>query len=172
LCELTLGKVSGVFGIKGWLKVRSYTDCPESIFVYPGWTLVSADGTSLAVELEGWKAKGKGLIAKVKGVSDRSAALLLAGAEIRLNARHLPELDEGEFYLYQLQGLRVFNLQQDFLGEISNVLETGANDVLVVSPCPESLDVRERLIPYLSGQTIIEVQLTSGRVLVDWPADY
>lgn len=170
--ELILGKVSGVFGIKGWLKVSSYTDIPEDIFAYPGWTLMLPDGKILSVELQDWKAQGKGLIVKVKGVADRSAAMSLAGAEIRLNARQLPELDEGEFYHYQLEGLRVLNLQQDFLGKISSVLETGANDVLVVIPGSGSVDVRERLIPYLPRQTIIEVQLTSGRVLVDWPTDY
>jgi len=95
-----------------------------------------------------------------------------AGASLATNARsQLPSLKDGEFYWYQLQGLKVIDLQGQLLGQIDHLLETGANDVMVVRPCAGSLDDRERLLPY-TGQCVQSIDLQAAEMRVDWDADF
>ena len=170
--EVILAQITGVLGVKGWLKVRSFSLPLENIFNYTHWRLSLPDGSSQMVELEVGKRHGKGLIAKLKDVADRDLASSLVGAEVSVPSQELPELQEGDYYWYQLESLLVVNTQGVCFGKVSHLMETGANDVLVVKPSAESIDDSERLIPYLPDKTIVDVQLDSGKILVDWDVQY
>ncbi|MCY1450430.1 Ribosome maturation factor RimM [compost metagenome] len=115
--------------------------------------------------------QGNVLVAKLKGLDDREVARTYADFEILVPRSELPELSEGEFYWSQLEGLKVIDQSGQLLGIIDHLLETGANDVMVVKPCAGSLDERERLLPY-TEQCVLAVDLAAGEMRVDWDADF
>lgn len=169
--ELLLGKITSVFGIKGWVKVYSYTDPMENLLDYSEWVL-RHQGQALSVKKTDGRRQGKGLVAKLEGYDTPEAARLLAGAEIRLPQSQLPALPEGEYYWSQLIGLDVFNQQGQWYGCVDYLMETGANDVLVVKPVKGSLDRQERLIPWLLPEVVRQVDLAGKRLEVHWDADF
>lgn len=168
---IVLGKVTSVFGIKGWVKVYSYTDPMENLLAYPKWQLRLQGQSRFIRKLDGRK-HGKGLVAKLEGVDTPEDARLLSGAEILLSRAELPKLPEGDYYWSQLIGLTVVNLQGQVFGKVSNLLETGANDVLVVKGCQGSIDQQERLIPWLLPDVVRQVNLETAQIEVDWDADF
>lgn len=153
---MILGRISGVFGVKGWVKVYSYTQPKESIFTYSPWLI---NGQS--IELENAQTQGKSLVAKLRGYDDRDAVAALVASDIRVES--LPETDEGEYYWTDLIGLSVINLQDEMLGKVVNLLETGAHDVLVLDS--------ERLIPYVDAY-VQNVDVAGGMIRVDWDVDF
>lgn len=166
--QVTLGKIGAVYGIKGWLKIHSFTDEPTAIFEYSPWTLVLG-GNSQLVEVSEWRRHSNGLIAKLTGVNDRNDAQLRVGAEISVQSDLLPELPEGEFYWRDLIGMDVVNTQGYSLGKVTDIMETGSNDVLVVKANrTDAFGKKERLIPYLDEQVIKDVSLDSKQINVDW----
>ncbi|MBB5321523.1 ribosome maturation factor RimM [Marinobacter oulmenensis] len=169
--ETVIGQVTSVFGVKGWLKVYSYTDPREGILNYRHWTLV-LDGKRIPAKLEDGRRQGQGIVIKLKGVDDRDQARAYGGAEIRVATEALPELPEGEFYWHQLEGLEVVTVEGENLGKVHHLMETGSNDVLVVRAATGSVDQRERLIPYLPDQVVKEVDLQSSRMVVDWDPEF
>lgn len=169
--ETVLGRITAVFGIKGWLKVHSYTDPIENILDYRQWVLVH-NGKREAVTVADSKRHGKGLIVLLKGVSDRNQAQTYCGADIAVSSADLPELPEGEYYWHQLEGLEVVTPEGVSFGKVDHLMETGANDVLVVRPAAGSLDERERLIPYLPDQVVTEIDLKNGRMTVNWDPEF
>lgn len=124
------------------------------------------------MELIEGKVQGKYLIARLKGIDDRDQAEALTGAEIWIGTSQLQELDEGEFYWHQLEGLTVVNESGEVFGDVSHLVDTGANDVLIVEATLESLDDRQRLIPYVKDHVIKQVDLNSRRIVVSWDADF
>ena len=170
--ETVLGRVTSVFGVKGWVKVYSYTDPMDNLLDYKGWQLRFPDGRRQQVKLVEGKRHGPGLVARIVGIDDRDQARALCGAEIVVPTSSLPPLPEGEYYWHQLEGLRVETLDGQSLGEVDHLMETGSNDVLVVRADAQSIDDRERLIPYLPGQVIKKVDLAAGRLVVDWDAEF
>lgn len=168
---IVLGKITSVFGIKGWVKVYSYTDPMENLLAYPTWQLRLQGQSKFIRKLDGRK-HGKGLVVKLEGIDTPEDARLLSGAEILLNKTELPTLSEGDYYWSQLIGLKVSNLQGQLLGKVSSLLETGANDVLVVKACQGSFDQQERLIPWLIPNVIRQVNLETAQIDVDWDADF
>ena len=169
--ETVIGRITSVFGVKGWLKVFSYTDPKEGILNYRDWTLV-LDGKRIPAKLEEGRRQGQGIVVRLKGIDDRELARSYGGAEIRVPTELLPELPEGEFYWHQLEGLQVVNQEGQLLGKVDHLLETGSNDVMVVKPCAGSVDQRERLLPYLPGQFVIKVDLETQVMQVDWDAEF
>ncbi len=167
---VVLGKIVSVFGIKGEVKVYSFTEPLDNLLDYRRWTL-RRDGESKQVEVVSGRLHGKVLTAKLKGLDDREVARTYAGYEICVPRSLLPELDQGEYYWYQLEGLMVIDQQGQLLGKIDHLLETGANDVMVVKPCIGSLDDRERLLPYIE-QCVLSIDLAAGEMRVDWDADF
>lgn len=166
-----LGKITSVYGIKGWVKVVSYTDPMENILSFSQW-VATRDGQELALKLENGKRHGKGLIAKLGGYDDREQAASLAGYRIEVDKSLLPALDDGEYYWHQLEGLEVLCADGRLLGKVSHLMETGSNDVLVVRPCKGSLDGRERLIPYVPDEYVKAVSLKDGTMSVDWDPEF
>ena len=169
--EIVVGRVDAPYGLKGWVKVFSFTDPIEAIFDYSPWRLVKRGNTTLVSLVEG-KKQGRGLVALLEGYEDRSRSELLNGAEIRIAKDQLPALSAEEFYWYELEGLVVTNRQGERLGRVDHLMETGANDVLVVKADDTSIDDRERLIPWVEDRVILQVDTDKGEILVDWPADY
>lgn len=171
---IPVGKITTVFGIKGWVKIHSDTQPKENIFKYDPLWLKTRHGVKV-FECDQFQPHGNGLIAHLKGVDDRNAAEQLAGVEIAIDRQQLEPLDSGEYYWSQLIGLRVtthFDDQSKDLGIVKRIVETGANDVLVVVGDQQSIDTRERLIPYVPEQFIVEVNLDSGNILVDWDSEF
>ncbi|WP_068546033.1 ribosome maturation factor RimM [Thalassotalea crassostreae] len=166
--EVILGKIGAVYGIKGWLKIHSYTDDPQAIFDYSPW-VINLGGKKQTVEVSEWRRHNNGLIAKFADISDRNDAQLRVSAEILVSSDALPELPEGDFYWRDLIGMSVVNESGYNLGEVSDIMETGSNDVLVVKANrTDAFGKKERLIPYLEDQVIKNVSLESKQIDVDW----
>jgi 16S rRNA processing protein RimM len=167
---LVIGKIFSVHGVRGEVKVYSFTDPIDNLLDYPSWTL-RRNGEVRQVELASGRLQNKVLVAKLKGLNDREEARLLAGFEICVLRSLLPDLTDGEYYWYQLEGLKVIDQLGQSLGTVHHLLETGANDVMVVKACTGSLDDRERLLPY-TEQCVLAVDLAAGEMRVEWDADF
>ena len=169
--EIRLGSINGTHGLKGWVKVFSYTDPLEAILDYSPWILRKG-GSERGITIKDGQASGKRLIVQVEGVDTRDQAEDLIGYEVHVNVDAMPDLEEGELYWFQLEGMLVENSSGESLGKIAQMLETGANDVMVVDPTEDSIDKQQRLIPYLEGDVVKEVDQEIGVVIVDWDSDY
>jgi len=167
---IVVGKIFSVHGVRGEVKVYSFTDPIENLLSYRNWTLCR-DGSVKQVELVSGRSTQKDLVAKLKGLDDRDEARLLSGYEICISRSLLPNLPVDEYYWYQLVGLKVIDQLGQLFGKIDHLLETGANDVMVVKPCAGSLDDRERLLPY-TEQCVLAIDLGAGEMRVDWDADF
>ncbi len=171
---ISVGRLTGVFGIKGWLKLKSDTEPEEKILQYFPWWLKTRHGVK-AVEIDAHQQHNGGLIVHIVGVDDRDQAADLALVDVAVEKDQLPALEDGEFYWHQLIGLNVvseFNDQQYPLGTVDNILETGANDVLVVKAGESSIDDRERLVPYVPDLYVLKVDLEKHEIRVDWDPDF
>lgn len=166
-----LGKVGKTHGIKGWLRVISFTSPAENILKYQIFEAKRA-GKTATLEIMEYKQQSGGFIALFKGYDSPETARQLTGFELTVVVSELPELDQDEVYWYQLEGLEVQNQHQQKLGTVLKLLETGANDVLVISPNEASIDDRERLIPFIRGSIISNIDLAGGLISVNWEADY
>lgn len=163
-----MGEISGVFGVKGWVKVFSHTSPREKIVKYKTWLLSSshADGQYQAIKVLNGRKQGKGVVAQLEGVTDPDQAYKLIGAEIVIEKKQLPRLAKGEFYWSQLEGLSVVTTKGIDLGKVSWLFETGTNNVLVVK------GDRERYIPYIIDEVIISVDLDNTQMVVDWDPEF
>lgn len=171
-----LGRVTSVYGIKGWVKVFSETEPMQGILEYRPWLIKPKNQDWQPVNLVGGKQHGKGLIVQFEGCNDRNWAMRYCGATIAVPKDSLPALDEDDFYWHQLEGLRVYTEddagREILLGRVDHLMSTGSNDVLVVKGFTESIDGRERLLPYLPGQVIKGVDLQAGEIRVDWDPEF
>jgi len=163
---VVLGQVVGVFGVKGWVKIRSDTQPYDNILHYSPWYLHQSDGWINRRVLASRK-QAKGLIVQLEGVADRDAAARLVGCEIAVPRAQLPPPAKDEYYWADLIGMTVRNLAGETLGQVSGLLETGANDVLVV----QDGDL-QHLIPYVRGYYVLQVNLEQGIIEVDWQREY
>ena len=173
--KVILGRISGVYGVKGWVKVFSYTDPMEAIVDYSPWYIraencKTSDWTK--VKLKSGKRQAKTVVAKLENCNDRDQAMTYVGTEIAIDLQQLEQLKEkDEYYWRDLIGLRVINQQDITLGTVKSLLETGANDVLVVVSEVDGKEI-ERLIPWTMGIAIIRVDVAQGVISVDWDADF
>lgn len=158
--HVTVGEIRGVHGVRGWVKLFSYTSPKENLLDYKRFE--SPTGQMLEV-LEGRK-HGKTLIARLDGVEDRDAALALNGTELRVTRSSMPEPEDDEYYWSDLLGLAVYDQTDRLLGAVDYLLETGAHDVLVI----RSADGTETLVPFVIGHTVMDVDLDAKRIRVEW----
>lgn len=162
---VVIGRISGIYGVKGWVKVFSHTQPKENILNYSPW-LLDNGGDWRSVKLVAGKKHGKGIIARLEDCDDRDLAATMIGQDIAIRQAQLAALEAGEYYWADLVGLEVVNIKQEPLGKVVRLIETGANDVLVVG------EQEEILIPFVQPQIIKSVDLDTGRILADWEVDY
>lgn len=163
--RVVLGKVGGLYGVRGWVKLWSFTDPVENLLDYAELEL-SRDGRWETVRLAEGRRQNEALVARFEGCVDRDQAALLVGAELAVDRSRLPAPAAGEYYWADLVGLRVITTAGVDLGVVENMMATGANDVMVVK------GERERLLPFLPGRCVNEVDLAGGRIVVDWDPDF
>jgi 16S rRNA processing protein RimM len=163
--RIILGKVSGIYGVAGWIKVFSYTRPKENILEYPQWMLGDGDQWQELELIEG-KIQGKGIIARLRGLDDRDEARKLIGQVIAIYRNQLAELSKDEIYWCDLMGLDVQNLEGVQLGKVTDIYETGANDVLVVTG-----ELRY-LIPLVLDRFVIKIDHNKNSMIVDWDPGY
>jgi len=173
--HVTLGHISAVYGVKGWLKIHSNTSPMENILNYSHWIL-ERDGQRMTVEVDQSRPHGKGLVAHIVGCDNRELARTYCGYQITIPVDQLPTLDDDEVYWHQLEALNVYSRNSAgdniLLGKVSHLMETGANDVLVIQPSKGSVDRRERLVPWLIDQVVLEVNPEKGFIRVDWDPEF
>lgn len=160
-----LGRITGLYGVQGWVKVFSYTEPRGGIIDYAPLYLADQGGWRPCQVAEG-RLQGRGVILRFAGYDDRNAAVALLGRDLAVRREQLAPLTAGEYYWSDLEGLRVITVGGVELGVVARLFETGANDVMVVA------GERERLIPFITGDVIIEVDLAGGVIRVDWDPDF
>jgi 16S rRNA processing protein RimM len=158
-----IGQISGVHGIRGWVRIHSLTDPKEAIFEYQPWLCGDSRTETRIIQA---KKHGKHLIALLENVSDRDQAESLVRQQIAVYRDQFPDLPDDEFYWTDLEGLSVQLEDGMDLGTIRRMLATGANDVMLVQ------GDRERLIPFVQGQYVKLVSLDDGIVVVDWDPEF
>ncbi len=158
-----LGHVSGAHGIKGWVKIHSDTDPRDAIFDYQPWQV---GVEKRIVHIVSGRIQGKFLVAELDGITDRDSADSLAGQQIVVFRDQLPELPDSQYYWNELIGLRVRSDAGQELGLVKEMIATGANDVMLVQ------GERERLIPFIFGVYVSEVDLAAGSMVVNWDPDF
>ena len=161
--KLALGYISAVHGVKGWVKVHSWTRPMEAILKYQPWLLGEE---KKPVKIIDGRKQGKGLAALLPGYDDREQAVALVGQQIFVSREQMPPTGKDEYYWSDLEGLEVRTTKGEKLGRVDRLMETGANDVLVVS------GDRERLIPFVQGQYVTRVDLEAELIEVDWDPEF
>ena len=164
---IILGKISGVFGVKGWVKVYSHTEPREGIVNYSPWYIKQRDGWQ-PIKVKNGKKQAKTVIAQLENINDRNQAETLIGLEIAVKPEQLPSLPEGEYYWADLENLQVNTIEGVEVGQVDYVFATGANDVLMV----KKQDGTECLIPFIMDDVIKSVDLTTSLIIVDWDPDF
>ena len=162
--RVVLGSIGGPYGTRGWVKIQSATEPSGNILRYSPWQ-VGRDGRWSRVGVAEGRLQGRGVIARLDGCHDRGDASGYGGCEIAVERSQLPEVEEDEYYWADLVGLRVVTTESVDLGEVGRMMETGANDVMVIQG-----DV-ERLIPFLLGTVVRSVEVAEGTIVVDWHPD-
>lgn len=163
--QVTLGRVSGLMGVKGWIKVHSYTEPREGIVGFTRWILRDSGGER-TVDVQAGRRQGRAVVAKLRGIDDREQARALIGAAIAVARADLPACAPGEYYWTDLEGLAVRTLADEALGQVQWLFATGEHDVMVVA------GERERMIPFVQDKVVREVDLERGVITVDWDPDH
>ena len=163
---LVVGKIVGLYGVQGWVKLESYTVPRTKIFSYRPWSVSLAEGDIDIDDVQG-REQGKGLVGRLAGYNDRDTAATLIGASIRIPRSALPKSAQGEYYWADLENLSVVTNDGVPLGTVSHLFATGSNDVMVVKDA-----TRERLIPFVQGQFIEAVDLENSKITVNWDPDF
>jgi 16S rRNA processing protein RimM len=159
--KIIIGRFGKVHGIKGWLRVISFTEPQENIINFLPW-IINKNGTSQTIELENSRLVHNGVMVKIKGIDDRDIARQYTNIEISIEREQLPQLTEKQYYWTDLEGLKVLDNSGKELGIVKSLLATGANDVLVVKNNNEEL-----LVPYIKD-VIVKVDLEAKIIKVDY----
>jgi len=163
---ILLGRVHGAFGVRGELKLESWTQPRNAIFHYQPWTLRDAQGHERELSGAHGRESPKGLVVVFPDVADRDAAEAMRGTDVYVPRSALPPASVDEYYWVDLEGLRVVNVQGIEFGHVSHLFSTGANDVVVVH------GERERMIPFLQPDYITAIDFAAGLMTVDWDVDF
>jgi 16S rRNA processing protein RimM len=162
---IVVGRISGLYGVKGWVKVFSHTAPRKNILSYNPWYL-KLEGSWRPVQLKEGKPHGKGIIAHLEGCDDRDAAVGLMDVDIAISHTQLQPKAEKEYYWVELIGLEVISAEGQSFGRVDHLIETGANDVLVVK------GETERLIPFVMNEVVLDIDLDKKQIHVDWSEEF
>jgi len=163
--RIELGRITGPFGVRGWIKVHSYTEPPEQILAYPVWRASRPDGATRELRPAQGRRHGRGLAVRLTGIDGREQAQALSGQDLWIERRELPVLPKGEYYQADLVGLSVENLDGRRLGRVDHFLDTPGNTIMVV------IGEREHWLPLVRPH-LRRVDLEGGRITVDWDPDF
>lgn len=168
--HVVLGRVGAPWGIKGWVKVHSFAEPAENLLEYREFDVETPEGLRKLV-FDELKVQGQGFVGHIKGCEVREHTGVWTGSELLVAKTELPALDEG-YYWHELEGLRVVTLRGEVLGIVHHLMETGANDVLVVRGDEHSVDRLERLLPWIEDQVVMDIDLEAGVMQVDWDPEW
>jgi len=161
-----MGRIVGSFGVKGWLKIKPFSDKPDALANHDRWAVrIGEEWREMG--LEDFEVHSKGPVAKLGGCDGREAADALKGADVAISREALEQAEEGSLYQVDLIGLQVVEEDGSMLGRIEGFFEAGDTSVMVVA----GEGGRERLIPFVDD-FVKSVDRDAGRVTVDWKADY
>jgi 16S rRNA processing protein RimM len=169
-CRVTLGRIVGVFGVRGWVRVQSYTRPPDNLKAYRSWWIASAqpyEAKIIEVREHGGAFVASLSDAEGIAIDDRDVAAALVGSDIQVERSALPQPPPGSYYWADLVGLEVKTVSGVRLGAVENLVDNGAQDVLVVAD-----GGTKRLIPFVRGPIIRSVDLDDGLIVADWEPDY
>lgn len=164
--RILLGRVVGAFGVRGEIKLESWTEPRSAIFRYQPWIVRSPSGVETTVEGVRGRDSGKHLVARFPGVEDRDVVEAMRGTEIYVARSALPPPKPDEYYWVDLEGLDVKTTEGVALGQVSHLFSTGANDVVVVR------GDRERMIPFVQPDFVKSVDFEANLVVVDWDPEF
>ena len=164
--RILLGRIVGAFGIRGQIKIESWTEPRDAIFRYQPWILRDALGNERQFDGARGKESGKHLVATFPEVTDRDVVEAMRGTDIYVLRSALPPPKAGEFYWIDLEGFRVVNLKGVDFGTVSHLFSTGANDVLSVR------GDRERMVPFVEPDFVKSIDFEGGLITVDWDPDF
>jgi len=169
---VVVGKISSAYGIKGWVNIYSYTNPVTNILQYQPWFLSPRNSKESwePVRIATGRPQGKQMVAQLEGCEDRNKAELYRGLEIAIDRSQLPEPEQSEHYWIDLIGLSVVTVTGEELGVLDSILETGANDVLVVKA--PSKGSKEHLIPFVQDEFVCEIDMENRLITVDWDPDF
>ena len=163
--KVIVGKIGAPYGVKGWVKINSYTEKPEGIFEYTPWFL----GEEKECSIDQWRTHGKSLVAKIEGVENRDDAERVKNLDIYINASQLPDLGDDGIYWRELTGMKVVTTQGYDLGVVKEVFNTGANDVIhVKANVGDAFGQKERLVPFVFDEVVQVVDKEAKVIKVDW----
>lgn len=163
--RIIVGQINGIYGVQGWVKVFSHTEPRENILSYSPWQVkFQGEWQTINVEKGQVLQGGKSIVAKLESVSDRELAREYMGCEIAIFAQQLPEVENG-FYWRDLMGCDVQNTEGVLLGKVTELVETGAHDVLRVQ---QSSEQESTLIPFVMDEFILAVDTQNKQIEVDW----
>jgi|TARA_B100001750_G_C15342486_1_gene512980 16S rRNA processing protein RimM len=161
--KIYLGKITGVHGIKGWLKIQSFSSPPENILNYPQW-IINNQGEEDLYSIEKGRKQNNKIVVKLENINDRNTAEALINSKIQILRSDLPKLSNENYYWSDLVGLNVLNSEEKMIGKIESLIETGANDVMVIN----SSKNKRILIPFVMHEIVKEVNIELSYVKVDW----
>jgi len=165
--RVLMGRIVGLYGVQGWLKIESWSEPRTRIFDYQPWQLSMAPGEVIEVSEVKGRPQGKGLVCHLPNVDTREQAAALVGKDIHVARELLPPPGKDEYYWVDLEGLEVVTTEGVALGRVSHLFATGANDVVVVRD-----GERERLVPFIQGSYVRSVDMEAGRMVVDWDPEF
>jgi len=161
--KILVGKISNPHGIKGWIKVISFTDPIENILSYKKWT-ISDNETEKTYCLEDSRIQGNKIVIKLEGVNNRDDADLLKNLQIEINRSDLPKLEENSYYWEDLVDFNVIDIKGMHVGKVDSLFRTGSNDVLVIIN-----ETKQRLlVPFIMEEVIKYVDLDKELISIDW----
>jgi len=163
--RIEVGRLGAAHGVRGWLRVQSFTDPPQRLFEWKLWRLQSEHGAAREVKLLEARPQGNGWIARLEGIEERDAASRLTGQMILVEREALPPAEGREHYRDDLVGFEAKNLEGALLGVVGHFIDTPGNAVMVIR------GAREYLVP-VTAQHLLKVNKESRSLIVDWPEDF
>ncbi|ACQ68862.1 ribosome maturation factor RimM [Candidatus Williamhamiltonella defendens] len=164
-----VGKIGSTYSVRGWLKMFSFTEKTDSIFDYQPWFIQHKNHWQF-IDIEDWKCHQQDFLLKIKNIDEKEKAQHFVNAEITVDASQLPVLEEGDYYWKDIIGCQVIHISGDVIGTVVSMIETGANDVMVVQT--QIQDHKSCLVPFLCDQVVKKVDKVMQQIQVDWDLDF